>query len=278
MITCPFRQVHHAMPFPARLLSLGTGLSLLLATAPVTAAPPDPGIDWGAEVEAAKARPRKAPVKPAAKPVKVAPRKPPAAPSIDPPNQPTESATESAAESGTESAAESAAESPLEPAESAAESPPPPPSPAPLDVPPEAPASAPDLAAPPPPAVLPPPPRPIAPRRSPARAELITGAVLGVGGLAALAVLANGLYVHRISERELARGGAYPPELLAPLERQHDQSETRIAAGAVAGVVGLALGAALIVAGARELRLSRRSHARLRVAPTFAGLHLSGRF
>jgi hypothetical protein len=68
------------------------------------------------------------------------------------------------------------------------------------------------------------------------------------------------------------------PELLAPIERQHNQSETRIAAGAVAGVVGLALGAALIVAGTRELRLTRRSHARVRVAPTFAGLQLSGRF
>lgn len=269
MITCPFRQVHPAMPHRSRLLSLGTGLSLLLAATPVNAAPPDPGIDWGAEVEAARARPRKPPVKP---PAKVAPRKPPAAASPEPQTPPPEPPPP-----------------PPEPPAEPTEPPPPPPSPDPIDVPPEAPASAPaiiDAAPPTPPIpaltrVLPPPSRPItaqSPRRSPARAELITGAVLAVGGLAALGVLANGLYVHRISERELARGGAYPPELLAPIERQHNQSETRIAAGAVAGVVGLALGAALIVAGTRELRLTRRSHARVRVAPTFAGLQLSGRF
>jgi hypothetical protein len=116
-----------------------------------------------------------------------------------------------------------------------------------------------------------------------ARAELVTGTLLAAGGFAALGVLANGLYVHRISERELARGGAYPPELLAPIERQHDRSETRIAAGAVAGVVGLGLGAALIAAGVRVLRLTRRSHARIRVVPTvlgrqLVGLHLGGRF
>ena len=90
--------------------------------------------------------------------------------------------------------------------------------------------------------------------------------------------MAKGLHVHRISERELARGAAYPAELLAPLESQHDRSATRIAAGAVAGVVGLALGTALIVAGVRERQLGRRAHAHLQLTPTLGGMLFTSRF
>jgi hypothetical protein len=111
-----------------------------------------------------------------------------------------------------------------------------------------------------------------------ARAQVATGVLLAAGGLAGLAVMANGLYVHGISERELARGGGYPAELLAPLERQHERSETRIAAGAVAGAVGLAFGVALIVPGVRGLRAGRPEQARLRLTPLVGGVLVSGRF
>ena len=110
------------------------------------------------------------------------------------------------------------------------------------------------------------------------RAQLFAGAVLALGGIAGLSVMANGLYVHRISERELTRGALYPAELLAPLVTQHDRSETRIVTGAVAGAAGLSLGTALIVAGIRELRVARRAHAHLQVAPTAGGVLLTGRF
>jgi len=98
-----------------------------------------------------------------------------------------------------------------------------------------------------------------------ARAELVTGGVLlglGLGGFAAMTV---GL---------LKKSGAN--DLGAkPLAR----ADSMIAAGAASGAMGLAMGIALLVEGARDRKAARSAEVtRVRVAPTLGGLVLSGRF
>ena len=110
--------------------------------------------------------------------------------------------------------------------------------------------------------------------------EVLAGALLTTGGLASIGVMAGGLYLNRHSKRELDRGEGRPDQELAPLHDQKRQAETMIAAGAIAGAAGLALGIALLTIGARDLKAARRESltARVRVAPTFGGFVLAGRF
>lgn len=110
--------------------------------------------------------------------------------------------------------------------------------------------------------------------------ELITGALLTTGGLAGVGVMAGGLFLNRLSDRELDKGAARPDEDLVPLYDQKRQAETMIAAGAVAGAAGLALGVALLAIGARDLKAARGAPlaARVRIAPTLGGFVLAGRF
>ena len=290
-------------------LSIGTDTAALVAS--TAAAPPDPGIDWSAEVRAAKAKPKPGP-RPAAT-TRAAKRSRKAPPTVASPAPPVSEAPPAPA--GSEVPAVAAA--PAVASAAAADTPvaagdgPVADAPAASVVAPDSPGLRPTAEVGPvltPTAGVGPVLTPTAgvgpgithtaavgPGVAPelrtradarmlrlaetrARAQVATGALLAAGGLAGLAVMANGLYVHGISERELARGGGYPAELLAPLEQQHDRSETRIAAGAVAGVVGLALGAALIVPGVRILRAGRPAHAGLRLAPTVGGVLVSGRF
>jgi hypothetical protein len=52
-----------------------------------------------------------------------------------------------------------------------------------------------------------------------------------------------------------------------------------LAAGAVAGVIGMALGIALVGAGARDMKQARAGlTSRIRVTPALGGLVISGRF
>jgi len=110
--------------------------------------------------------------------------------------------------------------------------------------------------------------------------EVIAGAMLTTAGIASLGVMSGGLYLNRLSERELGRGEGRPADELAPLHAQERRAETMIAAGAIAGAAGLALGIALLTIGARDLKAARSEPlaARLRVAPTIGGLALAGRF
>lgn len=110
--------------------------------------------------------------------------------------------------------------------------------------------------------------------------QLIAGGVLATAGLAGLGVMSGGLYLGSVSKRELAKGEGRPEEQLEPLRDQQKRGETMIAAGAVLGAVGLALGIALISFGARDLKAARTEtlQARVRVAPTFGGLVVVGRF
>lgn len=110
--------------------------------------------------------------------------------------------------------------------------------------------------------------------------QIIAGSLLGVTGLAGLGVMSGGLYLNSISDRELEKGAGRPADELAPLQDQKKQGETMIAAGAVTGAIGLAIGIALISLGARDLKASRAEQlqARVRVAPTLGGLVLVGRF
>ena len=92
-----------------------------------------------------------------------------------------------------------------------------------------------------------------------ARGEIIVGGVLTVLGLGGVGAMTAGL---------LQEGGA-----------EDDGRNTMIAAGAVSGAIGLALGVALLVDGVRDLKAARPGRsARVRVAPTFGGLVVSGRF
>ncbi|MBA3548983.1 MAG: hypothetical protein H0T76_21075 [Nannocystis sp.] len=110
--------------------------------------------------------------------------------------------------------------------------------------------------------------------------EVLAGALLTTAGLASIGVMSGGLYLNRHSKRELERGEGRPEQELAPLHDQKRQAETMIAAGAIAGAAGLALGIALLTIGARDLKAARREplSARVRVAPTLGGFVLAGRF
>jgi hypothetical protein len=110
--------------------------------------------------------------------------------------------------------------------------------------------------------------------------QIIAGSLLGVTGLAGLGIMSGGLYLNSVSDRELAKGAGRPEDELAPLRDQKKQGETMIAAGAITGAIGLAIGIALVSLGARDLKASRAEQlqARVRVAPTLGGLVLVGRF
>lgn len=110
--------------------------------------------------------------------------------------------------------------------------------------------------------------------------QIIAGSVLGVAGLAGIGIMSGGLYLSRLSDRELEKGEGRPEDELAPLHDQKKQGETMTAAGAVTGAIGLAIGIALISLGARDLKASRAEQlqARVRVTPTLGGLVLVGRF
>lgn len=113
------------------------------------------------------------------------------------------------------------------------------------------------------------------------RAELIAGAVLGTVGLTGFGVMSGGIYLDGASKRELDKGMGRPDEDLAALHDQQRRAETMIAAGAISGAVGLALGIALIAIGARDLKATRGERprqARVRVAPTLGGIVIAGRF
>ena len=111
-------------------------------------------------------------------------------------------------------------------------------------------------------------------RRS-AAGELAAGSVLSAAGLTGVVWMSLGLYVARMAERELAKGEGWSEAALAPLVVQRRQGETWAAGGAVLGVAGLALGLALLGAGARDLR---RARSRGVIAPAPWGVSLAGRF
>ena len=109
------------------------------------------------------------------------------------------------------------------------------------------------------------------------RAELITGAVFMVGGMAGFGALGAGAVLKGRAEQKIDDAGADVD--LDPLNAQQKRGETMLAAGAVAGVFGMALGIALIAAGGRDMKAGRAGlTSRIRVAPTFGGLIISGRF
>ncbi|MCY0993971.1 hypothetical protein OV203_42930 [Nannocystis sp. ILAH1] len=111
------------------------------------------------------------------------------------------------------------------------------------------------------------------------RAQMFAGAAfLGVG-VVGLGVMVSGWYVQRYSANELSRGTGYSDEALAPLRAQQGRGETMLAAGAVTAVFGAALGATLMVTGARDVRAGRAARwSGVRVAPSLGGLVLSGQF
>jgi hypothetical protein len=98
-----------------------------------------------------------------------------------------------------------------------------------------------------------------------ARGEIISGSVLAFGGLGGLATMTTGLLRQRGIDD--------------PGPKSQARTSTMIAAGAVSGAIGLALGLALLVDGVRDLKAARAGRtARIRVAPTFGGFIVSGRF
>lgn len=116
------------------------------------------------------------------------------------------------------------------------------------------------------------------PVRRNARGELIAGSIFLAGGLAGLGVMAGGIYLSRSADRELPKAGDNP-EYLAPLEAQKKQGDTMTAAGAVAGVLGVALGVTLVALGATDFKKARAEQlSRIRVAPSLGGIWVSGRF
>ncbi len=120
------------------------------------------------------------------------------------------------------------------------------------------------------------------PTRRNARGELIAGSLFLAGGLAGLGVMGGGLYLSTAAERELPKAGDNP-DYLAPLKAQQQKGDTLIAAGAVAGVLGVVLGVTLVSLGVSDFKKARMEQlSRVRVAPTFAptfaGVSLAGRF
>ncbi len=116
--------------------------------------------------------------------------------------------------------------------------------------------------------------------RSRAIGELASGSVLAASGLTGIVWMSLGFHLSRLADRELARGIGWSETALAPLHAQKDQGATMIAAGAVLGLAGLALGLALIDGGVRDLRAARaaRLSRRLHFTPTPGGWLLTGRF
>lgn len=110
--------------------------------------------------------------------------------------------------------------------------------------------------------------------------QIVAGSLLGAVGLAGVGIMSGGLYLNNLSERELEKGEGRPDDALQPLRDQKKQGETMIAAGAITGAIGLAIGIALVTLGARDLKAARaeRLQARVRVAPTLGGVVLVGRF
>ena len=99
-----------------------------------------------------------------------------------------------------------------------------------------------------------------------ARGEIVVGGVLAVLGLGGVGAMTVGL---------LQRGDAEDSGDADRLAK----NDTLIAAGAVSGAFGVALGLALVIDGVRDLKAARRGQtARVRVAPTLGGLVVSGRF
>ena len=234
------------------ILLLGTCLSLALPIAPASA---DPAAlpDWGvASKKAAPTTSEPAPAPPAPSPPAPAPAaKPAAEPEPDPVLEPD---------------VETPPRRAPRPAKPKAKQPKP--------------------KAPAPPLPAPAPSVPIDPRADSHAAwrkingELVSGALLASGGLASFGVMAGGLYLNRVSTRELERGEGRPEQELAPLHAQQRRAETMISAGAIAGTAGLALGVALLAIGGRDLKAMRSEPltARVRIAPTIGGLVLAGRF
>lgn len=117
------------------------------------------------------------------------------------------------------------------------------------------------------------------PVRRNARGELIAGSILLAGGVAGLSVMAGGLWLNGQANRVLDQAEGMPGVDLGPIEAQKKQGETMIAAGAVAGALGVVLGVTLVALGARDLKAARSERlSRVRVLPTFGGIALSGRF
>lgn len=111
------------------------------------------------------------------------------------------------------------------------------------------------------------------------RAELITGAVFMAAGLTGFGVLGAGVFIKRNADQDLEEAEGRTEVDLDPLYAQQKQGETMLAAGAVAGVIGMALGIALVGAGARDMKQGRAGlTSRVRVTPALGGLVISGRF
>jgi len=112
------------------------------------------------------------------------------------------------------------------------------------------------------------------------RQEIGAGASLLVIGVGGGVILANGLVYRAAGRRELADIKGHEAEYdLSALDAQGRRAEGMIGAGAAVGVIGLALGVSLMVLGARDLRGERRPEmASLRIAPSFNGMAISGRF
>ncbi len=145
-----------------------------------------------------------------------------------------------------------------------------PPEPVPAEpVPEPGPAPAPVVTAPPEPEPEPGPSASVLERRKlaerTARGEIIAGGVLTFLGLGGLGAMTTGLVQWRGTDDQSESGQA--------------KVDTLIAAGAVSGAIGLGLGLALIADGVRDLKATRPGRsARVRVAPTFGGFVVSGRF
>ena len=105
------------------------------------------------------------------------------------------------------------------------------------------------------------------------RTELRAGVVLTAVGLAGVGLLAGGL----VSRDEPRFPDATRPNHLNTFDTR---ANAMIAAGAITAAAGLVTGAVLLGLGISDLRPTQRSrrHARVRVTPAIAGVHIIGRF